>query len=165
MKKLLSICCIIAFALFANAEINCNFLTYGGEVPVLRAGMVANLSSLPPSASLPAPLFVRPLVSEVSDVVTVSTTNFTYSLVYSNGTEVVTNTVDVDYSPFPPDMDYLVYTTNRVITTTVTTNTYVAEIAAYTNALEVGSFLAPGDRLINTAGDSFTGANLIFIEN
>jgi hypothetical protein len=99
-------------------------------------------------------------VSTVVD--TTVATNFTYSLVYSNGTEIVTNTAPVDYSPFPANMEYISYATNTVLNTLSVITNYVPTVAmTVTNALTdtitctggVGSaaltnkFVAPGDKL------------------
>ena len=62
-------------------------------------------------------------------------TNWTYSLVYSNATSVVTNTVDRDMAPLPAGLDYISYTTNRTVTTTAVTNWAPVRAACATNAL------------------------------
>lgn len=119
---------------------------------------------------------VATVYTNAEEVVDVYATNVTYSLVYSNGTEVVTNTTPVDYSPFPAGMRYLSYATNTAVThVSSTTNAYAAVALVTTNdlasvtcsdhsgqAAPEGVYVVPGDRIFYTG--TALGRVLLFIE-
>ena len=134
----------------------------GQETRVIVPGKVSHVEVLSSvAAGTAAVKRVRDLI-EIRDVVESTTlTNITYSLVYSNGTEIVTNTVDYDQSPFPSGMRYLSYTTNVATTVTSITNPVPTVVLSYTNDLceaitcsggfgfkdPTGKFVFPGDRI------------------
>ena len=119
---------------------------------------------------------VTTLETNALDVAEFSATNVTYSLVYSNGTDIVTNTVPVDYSPFPPGMDYISYSTNAAVRTWAVTNAVRAVALVSTNQVGttvtcsggIGSltpenaWIAPGDRLFWTG--TAKGRVLLYLE-
>lgn len=92
------------------------------------------------------------LYTNAQVVTTSATTNWTYSLSYTNATVsgsvtnyvVLTNTVDVDMAPLPADLRYIAYWTNTVVTTTAATNWTQVLAACATNTL--GSATVSGGR-------------------
>ena len=92
------------------------------------------------------------LYTNAQVIVTTATTNWTYSLSYTNATvsgsvtnyAIVTNTVEVDMAPLPADLRYIAYWTNTVVTTTATTNWTQALAACATNS--IGSATVSGGR-------------------
>ena len=149
----------------AFSDIDVLVVRPGADTLVNAPGRVALIEVLSPVASGTATVKrVRDLVEDRAIVETHVATNFTYTLVYSNGTEVVTNTVPYDESPFPPGMRYLSYTTNAVTVTSAVTNLVPTVILSVTNDVAgaitcsggygtgtpEGKILLPGDRLFFT---------------
>lgn len=182
MKKLFSALAIILLAIIiaaitANAALETIQIPSGSEYRMFSPGKVVEVQVLSDTAAGTAAVKAsESLVKMVDDVTTTYTTNVTYSLVYSNGTEIVTNTVDVDYSPFPSGMRYISYATNTLVTTTSVTNIVPLTVLTVTNA--VGStitcsggygkanpenaYLAPGSTVF--AEGTATGRVTLIIE-
>lgn len=136
MKKLFSALAIILAATAANAAIEALSLPTGDTYANTAGGKVLEIRVLSTEAAGTASVKAESrLVRMVDEVTTTYATNVTYSLVYSNGTEVVTNTVAVDYSPFPSGMRYISYTTNTLVTTTSITNLVPSAVLTVTNAV------------------------------
>lgn len=165
MKKYLILASLAFIGVLAFAQ--CDFLTVlpGGVTRVYEAGRVAHVEVLSSvSNGTAAVKRVRELVALRDDVTTTYSTNVTYTLSYSNGTEIVTNTVDVDYSPFAAGMRYISYATNTTVTATSVTNVVPYVATCVTNDLcesitctgGVGSaaltnkFVFPGDKIFFT---------------
>lgn len=125
----------ILFFSVAEASVDWIQIPSGTSHKVLEPGKVVAIQVLSEEASGTATVKAEEkLVRIVDDVTTTAFTNFTYSLVYSNGTEVVTNTTAVDYSPtFPPSLRYIEYFTNTIVTTTTTTNKVPSAVLTVTN--------------------------------
>ena len=136
MKKLFSALAILFAATVANAALEAIQIPSGSDYRILSPGKVVEVQVLSDTASGTATVKAEQrLVKMVDEVTTTYATNVTYSLVYSNGTEIVTNTVAIDYSPFPSGMRYISYTTNTLVTTTSITNLVPSAVLTVTNAV------------------------------
>ena len=136
MNKLFSTLAILFAATVANATLEAIQIPSGSDYRILSPGKVVEVQVLSTTATGTASVkAIGTLVKMVDEVTTTYATNVTYSLVYSNGTEIVTNTVAIDYSPFPSGMRYISYTTNETVTATSVTNLVPSTVLTVTNAV------------------------------
>jgi len=104
------------------------------------------------------------VMGERLDVTERAATNFTYSVVTTNSLGVATtNVLDRPHPvPYPPTMTG--YWTNTVVTAWSTTNAVPVVAQAFTNGVEAGAYLAPGDVIFCPATNTFRGRLDIFVE-
>lgn len=174
MKRLPILLALAASAAFGEIAVIDLSGAAAASAPGGRAAHVEVASSV---ASGTVSLYrVTTLETNALEVVPFAETNVTYSLVYSNGTSVVTNTVPVDWSPFPAGMDYVAYSTNAAVRTWAETNAVRAVALVSTNQVGttvtcsggIGSltpenaWIAPGDRLFWTG--TAKGRVLLYLE-
>lgn len=172
MKKLFSTLAIVLAATVAQASYEVIQLSSSSDQTVLEPAKIARVEIVSSVASGKATVKrVSPVVRVGNRVDTYATTNYTYTTVWSNGTQVVTNTTPYLTRRFavPP----ISYTTNLVVSSYSITNAVPGSTAALTNAVTdeitcssgYGSatpsdkWVLPGDRLFYTG--SATGVILI----
>lgn len=172
MKKLFTALAIVLLGLFAQASYEVIQLSNSSDQTVLEPGKIARVEIVSSVASGTATVKrASPVVTVGNHVDTYTKTNFTYTTVWSNGTEVVTNTTPYLTRRFtvPP----ISYTTNLVVSSYSITNAVPGSSAALTNAVTeeitcssgYGSatpsdkWILPGDRLFYSG--TATGVTLI----
>jgi len=165
MKKILfSLALVSAFGAFA--AIDTIALFPGSSATVGAAAKVIGIRALSSVADGSAAVKVESKhFTNALDITSSSQTTKYYTLVWSNGTEVVTNTSTRadEFIPLPPARALISYTTNEVTVTTYTTNVVPALAVCVTNtvdeltcsggyALEIQSnqILVGGDKLFFT---------------
>ena len=94
-----------------------------------------------------------------------SWTNFAYYVVTTNALGVASTNVLLRPHPVPYPDTMTGYWTNATVTTWSTTNAVPVVAAAFTNAVEAETWLAPGDKLFTLDADTFRGKLNIYIEN
>ena len=177
MKKLFTALAVVLTSICVFAQRDSLTVLRNMPTNVRDAGKVAHVEVLSSVSSGTATVKrVRELTALRDDITTTYATNTTYSLVYSNGTDIVTNTVAIDYSPFPANMQYISYTTNVNVTATSVTNIVPYIAATVTNDLcetitcsggvgskdPTGKYIFPGDKVFFTG--TATGKVEIILE-
>ena len=172
MKKLFSALAITLAAIAAQASYEVIQLSSSSDQTVLEPGKIVRVEIVSSVASGTATVKrASPVITVGDHVDTYTTTNFTYTTVWSNGTEVVTNTTPYRTRRFtvPP----ISYTTNLVVSSYSITNAIPGSAAALTNSVTeeitcssgYGSaspsdkWVLPGDRLFYSG--TATGVKLI----
>lgn len=160
MKRLLALAALAALPILAAVEIY--GIRDGGSVTVPLGGRLAyvNVLSTVPNGTCTLKRG-QSFETNAASVVSFAATNFTYSLVYSNGTVTVTNVTAVNQWPDIAGTRYISYSTNRTVRTWAETNWTPRVALAVTNALTeqitcsggvgtnapTGKYVLPGDRL------------------
>ena len=159
MKRLaLLICAALSLAVLADTEIVS--ITDGEAAWNHRGGKVAQIHMLSSVASGKATLKSESKLWGTRDEVTdLSSSNFVWTVVWSNGVDVVTNVSTVAPYPLPPSRALVSATSNWVVRAYAVTNTLPCVTLCVTNALSseitcssgVGAatpadkYVAPGD--------------------
>ena len=160
-RMIAALCLLLASAARADTEVVT--LTDGEADGSHRGGRVALIHVLSSVASGTAALKSESRLWGVKDEVTdLSTSNFTWRVVWSNGTEVATNVTST--APYPLPRALISATSNWVVTARAATNRVPYVALCRTNALSgtltcssgvatnapAASFVAPGDRIFFT---------------
>ena len=156
----------IAFSLFAAVAFGDVIgIPDGGTAAVRAGGRVARVEVLSSVAAGTATVKrIQTLETNATEITVQSFTNVTYMLVYSNGTETVTNVTLRDQSAYLSGLDYISYWTNRTVRTVAETNTVPALALTATNA--VGSQVTCSGGVGGaTVSDAWvTAGDLLFFE-
>jgi len=161
MKRLLVLAALAALLPLLGA-VDIHGVPSGGSVTLPLGGRLAYVEVLSTVPSGTCTLKrEQKLYTNAVDVLSFAATNFTYSLVYSNGTECVTNVTAVDQSAGLAGLSYISYSTNTIVQTWATTNVVRDLALTVTNSLTEaltcsggvgsatpsGKYLLPGDVL------------------
>ena len=175
MKRLLALAALAALA--ASGATDIFGVSSGGSVTVPLGGRLAYVHVLSTTASGTCTLKREQVLrTNAVEVFSFASTNFTYTLVYSNGTETVTNVTETDQAAGLAGLSYISYATNQIVNSWNVTNMVQALALTVTNALTdqvtcssgvgtnapTGKYVLPGDRIFFEG--TATGRALIVIE-
>jgi len=164
MKRLaILICAALSLAVLADTEIVT--VSDGEAAWNHRGGKVAQIHVLSSVASGKATLKSESKLWGTRDEVTdLSTSNFCWTVVWSNGTETVTNVSTVAPYPLPPPRALISATSNWVVRAYAITNTIPVVTLCKTNALSAEITCSAGTAL-NVPSDKYVApGDPIFFE-
>ena len=165
MKKMMAIFVAFASALCADAALDVITLGHGESFEVARPAKVAAIECFSdPTNGTFSLKRETVLFGERLDVSEHASTNLAYYVVTTNTLGVASTNVLSRPHPVPYPDTMTGYWTNATVTAWATTNAVPTVSAAFTNAVEAATWLAPGDRLFTLEADTFRGKLNIYIE-
>ena len=164
-KQMLLALAALAFTLCADAALDVITLGHGESFEVARPAKVAAIECFSdPTNGTYSLKRETVLMGERLDVSEHASTNISYSVVTTNALGVASTNVLSRPHPVPYPDTMTGYWTNRAVTAWSTTNAVPIVAAAFTNAVEAATWLAPGDKLFTLEADTFRGKLNIYIE-
>ena len=165
MKKMMAIFVAFAFALCADAALDVITLGHGESFEVARPAKVAAIECFSdPTNGTWSLKRETVLMGARLDIEEHALTNLAYYVVTTNALGVASTNVLARPHPIPYPDTMTGYWTNQAVTAWSTTNAVPIVSAAFTNAVEAATWLAPGDKLFTLDADTFRGKLNIYIE-
>lgn len=152
MKRLIVLLAVLAPATLPAATGFLELPPSGAAVTVADGGKVAWIDAVATNAAwTPTVKIVRESWRNTADIRTTVSTNWSYTIVWTNSAATYTNVVYGPPAPTPP-ANATAFSTNMAVRTTATTNWAVRIVAAETNTATAGtSYVAPEDKIMLSA--------------